>query len=1847
MANKDIAFSCAKCYNAGRSVFLSNMLHGHDLKIETEDAIMRSIKRKLGGVFRRAGAGALALVLGASIGLSAAPPFTARAAGTGGLAVTLYDSETGATYGQGLARMEARDIQVYDVSRLDDRRLAVDANGDPVMEDDGAGGQRQKVEYASFTASDGSTHNFLSCYTARRDDNGQPHGYTLNCLEHHAKKIMVQMSSEHAGGKTVLRLLPRTGSFGDNQNLVSGTDGPSAGGAFIDTPDYVAIERSNGRMSAYGYEASEYDNTMDGFYHEWSGAQSDASLYNAPMRGGFSFRVTDVETGSRNGALQTMGMPTGSVFAVFNINGTAVAPDGYEDIAHLEMGADDRWPQYKAGAKPESELKSGKYGSVRVVTNMAPASNNNLSNACQAYDYDRVMDAYDAYLDASAKNAYTADHLDTVRYAGDGKIPYYNGMYGYAAGNADYTCDTNLRYGDLSSGLFDMNGVRPCAMLAADANGRVRTGPEAFPAGNYLVLQVKAPDGYYIDENFRMAVSIGPWYYSANQDVTSGGDLGDVGSGYGNALFNQIGYTLRDASRIATGEKFAGGAYVAAGFRQLDKYPAAYVGLGGEREISTETCQAYGVSKNAGVTGYTVRDNGNGITYTRNTGSVLDGMGNKGIYHINNDQVGTRRYPKDGDSRLEPHIAPVRSGVSFYLSDTDRANPGPQGPQGDGRLENAVFRLYHDRSDGNDANGAFVQNGGATGGREPVNRGFQSWIGLSGQDGSKRMTNNVSDSWRLNPNAGKEYKAVRQPDGRYLLNIPVDDLPYGEYTLVQVSGGDGYGISKTDLPWAAHEQEELAVGLIRVVGEDMVTVKWSGTLVGEDATKEQVDAATGKYTANGTTYLPNTIYRADGSVSVSVRGEASPDGVSAHIRVFNISEQPVYIGGVQKPTAKSAYDAGIANRDNISVANMAGYVSGQSWTDAMLWEGDIAAGQSQADNLKQLPYGTYLVAVTVVTGGTGQYSPMGGAAALLTVRPGVLPAVSVILADGARMPVVSTSLTDQSTGTRSAAVTAAGSFADKVMLENLQPDVNYVIYGMLVDRSTGEIAVGTGITSTKVSAYKPSGGTGTDTSATLASLLATGEAFKDDASLTGEGYVTWILTARDYVKSLPQNNASKAELSRMVEALYAANPRKITAHNTIMGTLRYLYNNTGDAGLSGADEASLTYTNIDTRPLQGKTLAAYVFVCEQTQPDSFVLQSKTVEEAKTAMGASLAAEHASLMNTDQTAYVPGMSITASGPAGTKRMDPGGTVSVSVSGTGLEPGGDYRLVADLRDEKGNVLKTKDGKDVVLEQLFTASGDGYSHGFDFNTMDPGTLNGKRITAYAALYRRVTAGNAVQDHLLLQKGDSQSMGWKPDDAEPGANQVDVAGSTVKTVLTDQNGNKTADLKASRVRLRDRVTYTDLTPGEKYESVLSLKYPNGSDVLGADGKAVTSTYGFTARTAGSLSVQVDVSFDGRGLTDKSVVAFNDLYHVTDAGRVLVVSEHDPESDSQTVTDQATQGRYYFQTEALDDASQTHYTQLGTAVPVTDSVRIQGLDPDGSYELRTVAANARTGDKIPNFVEKKTAVKANASGVITADVKLQLNTVPVQGQKIVVYEYLYDSSGMELVAEHADPDDLEQTLYVPGIDTFATGTDGQSKTVMPEKKENHDITVTANPDGTLKTDDKVTYAYEAVIRDRIDYKHLVPGGQYTITTQVVAAGGGAKISETVTKFSTMDASGSVTVDITADVSKHMNKDVVVYESIVDDATKKTVLQHQDALDPDQTVKIGLPDGVADPDAAPGQDGTNGPGGNLVQGNGQGGKIQTGVDERFGLYFGLAALFAAVSLAAGGYAAYRRKRTEK
>ena len=2015
----------------------------------------------------------------------------------------LYEANLGGTDAQGLARLESRQILYHDVTELYkmipvatyipvERRTIQNSDGtvsyvyisqstgaslraddcwarNPVnglyryvtQEEFDTGGSfyEETVTYEHWSGMIGSSlHSYTACWDS---DIGR---WSWSCIQNHAsngKSLNARelpVGSEHTSNGTYLKYTG--GADLEAGHIYIITEGPNISkSAYCYVPDsydgvsgfFQLFKWGSGPLSFMGETVNIRDGVcepdiarndpreeaVDSFANPSSAGSQSITMTNNVMRGGFSFSVIDAETGLSD--LQTMAMPWGSVFAVFNISGTAIATNGYQDLQQIDGHSDTA--NYPVPKNDYTSNAATGYGKALIYHDWRGAAGIVEQKAyySEAYTYDEVMQAYNAYLTASKNAVFVSDgansDLDVLEHLPAGyELRHYTGLYGYKDPNNKYNYEPlqNLKntdgsqltrrldysFGydstsgsswiDVCSGLFDLNGgnggkqIIPCAMLVTDTSGAVHTGAAALPAGNYLVLQVRSPAGYYIDENFRLGVAIGPWYYDWDLDVTSTDPFKSAGSGYGNALFKQFAYTTRDTSYLCRSENHFNGSPLKNAYITTSGYPCVYINAADianamESVISAATCSDFFVTSIGGV-GMSLDESEN-VTYRKgsNPNGAPAGLGNKGEYVFENTMtgkananalVGVRRYPDIGDSRLVSRLTPVRAGVSFRLADADKIAAYKKGqikniqdiwaPQGDATLAGATFNLYHDAATGNESLGAYIENGRVRGnlvlaGRDYVNtHGFTSILGLaSSYDGITALTNN-HDTGGWPGGAHKTYYSQMLSSGGYVVNIPIDELPYGEYTLIETGGeeGNGYGGDET---WAAHLHEEISPNILRVVGEDQVFIGWGGKNYNSPLDASKIQDVLDDYTIGGQIYLPQSVYRAKADVSVAVRGEADNKSVTAHLKIYNISENSVVLNPganeIVVGTAKKAYDAaGVSG--TVTMEQAASITSGAAWTSALLWEGDVKSGSNvTSEVLNSLPYGTYLV---VTTKASGDYAPVNGAFEIFTIRTGELASAAVILADKATVPQISGNLVDAANGTKTLRVDMDVTATDTLELTNLQAGVPYVVYGVLLDASNMMMIAGP--ESATVAAFIPAGWDDLQNSkadsAILGSWITTGDALntsgrKDtDGSTTYwkvvsgsmvpyDGYSDWVENYTTWAKAIAANAGSlhcsaadSAAIIELANSLSDARTMNKARHAELMGKLRALYNMADDSYLTGSDTAVLTFQHIDTRGMEGKIVTACIFVCEGESADKAVLEAKDIPAMRRAMGDTLRAEYsgrsASVVNAtasyatnvsaiaahagsanygsnnaipmahaypnllsamlastttpsgstaggqpedenissgtgsntgsgttgdqdsgsvsaktqSQEATVVNLKIAAYGMPGgtsTKTITAGGYVMAQVDLSAAESGGTYKIIGTLKDEAGMAVTKADGTSFSTEKQFTYTGGTHSETISFEGMDASKYDGKRLTVYVDLYRISTTGDADGTYFIVTKGDET----KSTGNNPGANQVDVKGPTVETTLTDPNGKKTADLKQSNARLRDRVVYTGLTPGVRYESVLTLMYPNGNEVLDYSGKAVTATATFTARSASSTSTDINVTFDGRNLSDKTVIAFNDLYVLGSGNsKTLVASEHDLESAAQTVTDEAPAGRVYLSGEVKDDTTHTHYTQLAASVAATDAITIQGLDAGKSYQLKLTAAEAGNGAEIANFQAVTSNITANDNGNWSGNVGLTLNTLMMSGKSIVIYLRLYSDDGIDLVAEHAVASDTAQTLYVPGMNTFATGADGASKTIAPVQKEDQDVSVKVDPNtGETTTDSTSTFSYQATIRDKVDYMNLVPGNPYVISTEVVPKAGGAALESVETKFTPSSASGTTYIDITVDVTNSMNQDVVVTQTITDTATSKVVLVHDDLNDANQTVHIGMPGdgsgtpGSGDPldwDSDPNYPGGTGDPGVTGSGAYYGKDIQTGITERYGLFIGLGV---ASMLAAAGCVVYIviRKRKEQ
>lgn len=252
--------------------------------------------------------------------------------------------------------------------------------------------------------------------------------------------------------------------------------------------------------------------------------------------------------------------------------------------------------------------------------------------------------------------------------------------------------------------------------------------------------------------------------------------------------------------------------------------------------------------------------------------------------------------------------------------------------------------------------------------------------------------------------------------------------------------------------------------------------------------------------------------------------------------------------------------------------------------------------------------------------------------------------------------------------------------------------------------------------------------------------------------------------------------------------------------------------------------------------------------------------------------------------------------------------------------------------------------------------------------------------------------------------------------------------------------------------------------------------------------------------------------------------------------------------------------------TKAYDPTDGDSLVGMGE-VKVSDKVTYANLFPNRDYKLTAELHDSATGDILldasghPISVEKHFTAQS-PTGFET--VEFTIDTISIGGKTVTVYERLYDDGG-SLIAEHADKSDVNQqvTVIVPEIGTTAVDA--------------------ADGDKSVATDDKAT------VTDRVAYKNLVPGKEYTVkgTLHVKKTDGEGNINgeplkvdgkpvKAETVFTPDAPEGTVDVTFTFDTLALKDKTkLVAFESLEHDGHE--LATHADIEDGKQTTTVTRP----------------------------------------------------------------------
>lgn len=386
---------------------------------------------------------------------------------------------------------------------------------------------------------------------------------------------------------------------------------------------------------------------------------------------------------------------------------------------------------------------------------------------------------------------------------------------------------------------------------------------------------------------------------------------------------------------------------------------------------------------------------------------------------------------------------------------------------------------------------------------------------------------------------------------------------------------------------------------------------------------------------------------------------------------------------------------------------------------------------------------------------------------------------------------------------------------------------------------------------------------------------------------------------------------------------------------------------------------------------------------------------------------------------------------------------------------------------------------------------------------------------------------------------------------------NSVEMMNKPIKVETTAADGltGTHAGSRNTDGRIVDNVKINGLVSGRKYKVTGTLMDKNsGEALLDSEGNSIMAETEFTASDE-EMEIEVEFPVDSSDFSkDVALVVFEQLFR-TEAIREneemprLLGGHEDMGDETQTV--------HYggiASTAASGKADNSHNIIAEKEAVVADTVSYLNLATDESYMLSGELFDKTTGEL--------TGIKSDAEFSPekpdgTVDMEFKFDSSAFKGHTLVVYETLSAISHTDgesksiIIDEHRNPDDKDQTVYIPEIRTTAAA-----------EKSGH-----------------ITMAKEdIVVTDSVIYKSLEPGKEYTVKGKLVYKENGNDVineGKTVTaekKFVPDESDGEVQLEFRFSGVDLQGKTVVAFE----ECYEKDILvgTHADLNDEDQSVHI-------------------------------------------------------------------------
>lgn len=689
-------------------------------------------------------------------------------------------------------------------------------------------------------------------------------------------------------------------------------------------------------------------------------------------------------------------------------------------------------------------------------------------------------------------------------------------------------------------------------------------------------------------------------------------------------------------------------------------------------------------------------------------------------------------------------------------------------------------------------------------------------------------------------------------------------------------------------------------------------------------------------------------------------------------------------------------------------------------------------------------------------------------------------------------------------------------------------DKNYVTYTFTTS-ATGSGSVDI-INKIKIDTIALLGGASTVKAVIIEDLLLNGTRVLAQPHIDATGAQTFTVNAY----SISTTATAEDGTSKLIDcSSNAVILDKVTYNNLVPNTdyklVTSVWNATKNAYLS--ETATNTFTSSATG--NGETsVNLTVDTSDLKNSDTLIVVQKLY------LNDALVLEHFDRATDSQTVNVknPGINTVATAEDGSKSIYAVDTAVVldEVSYDSLTAGKTYTLVGAVYDRTANETDAAEVRvSDISVKTFTANAATGTVSVNF-TFDARNYGGHKLVVREWLYEgTVTKDNyTTKQALLVHDGftvDSQTV-------------------TVKTpdiyTLAAATNSESQDVDCSaNVSVTDKVFFRDFPATGTYTIVTGLYDRTASKWINEN--LATNTFNAAditnaTNTSDGVGVDIDVTLDTRTLAGHKLVFVETVKH-----NDKVIAVHDDKTDDrQTVTVKTPS----VGTQAKDKATNTNILSYTSNAVIVDTVAYTNLVPGQTYKLL-----AKVWDKVENkFLDvdtTKTFKPAAANG--TVDVEIEVNTLSLPSETLVVFEYL--SLDGTTIAKHDNPDDEDQTVVVaaPGIRTTAVDRS------------------TGEHTGSV--------SLVSVIDDTVHYEGLTPGKTYVLTAELYNKTTGEKVTaETVpVSFTPETSSGDKVVSLSLNTMDLGNVDLVVFETLT--LGDEIIAVHRELDDADQTVSYSQP----------------------------------------------------------------------